>query len=131
MPLPPWADAGLLALLGLCLAVIGYFLRQVHKKVDSATDWRMQIKEELAQSRVLLERDLRETRGTIYSKLDTIKDGINLINGRIGKMETWSEQHEKNDDTRHEAENGRLEDHHQRIGQLERRQWRRPEEDGP
>ncbi len=38
----------------------------------------------------------------IVAELKKINDRLNIINGRVGKMETWKDGHEKQDDERHE-----------------------------
>ena len=38
----------------------------------------------------------------IVTELKKINERLNLINGRVGKMETWKDMHEKQDDERHE-----------------------------
>lgn len=38
----------------------------------------------------------------IIAALDEINRRLGQINGRVGKMETWQEMHERADDERHE-----------------------------
>jgi len=39
---------------------------------------------------------------TVSISLKDIADSLNKINGRVGKVETWMDLHEKQDDERHD-----------------------------
>lgn len=114
--------------------MVGFFLKQVYTKVEradarapeaekTALEGRLAIKDAVTELHSAIETSLKETRAALYDKLDRIREGVQIINGRVGRLETWTGQHEKVDDSHHGEATRRLDDQHQRIGQLERLRW--------
>jgi hypothetical protein len=125
LSLPPFAVAALIALLSLLLGVCGFFLARVYTKVEEGQkagyQGRIEIRDQVQSLKESLDDDMHQTRGMIYSKLDTIKEGVQIINNRVGKLETWKEEHVKVDERDHAEAVRRMDDQHERLAMLERR----------
>jgi hypothetical protein len=102
-------------IIGLCIAVIGFFLRQVITQVRDD-------RAESTRDRGKIIDALQGLDSKFDNRLDPIRTEIGLMRVAAATFTTWSAQHERLEDQGHADHGRRLDEQASRISYLERQE---------